>query len=423
MENKFQQNHQKLVYLGLGSNLGNRLENFRQAISQLSNNVCIEITQISHVLETKAILVKGSPENWNIPFLNMVVSGKPLCSPQDLLKKIKQIEQNMGRDLNAPKWSPRVIDIDILDYCSQKISQEDLILPHKEIKNRDFVQYSMAELGYDAGDTLQDFQAINHFVLYPKFVGIVNVTPDSFSDGGKFFDPKDAINQIKKLVSDGAHMVDIGAQSTRPGYTEVSAQEEIRRLSKVLERCDDFPPETCNLSLDTYYDEVLEYAIKNHPNIIKCANMQQFRIHKNVINMVADYGMKIVIMLNGTDLQWFVDTINTLENWGMKRENIIVDPGIGFGKNKIQNVRMIQSLCDLRQFGCEIMLAHSRKSFISLFSNADAASRDIETLAFSQKAFENGAADYLRVHNVADHMRFFVAAFVAKNWAEEGVIA
>lgn len=411
MREKLQQN--ELVYLAFGSNLGNRMKHFRDAINELS--VFFKIKQISHIIETEALLLEGSPSSWNIPYLNMVISGTTNYSANELLIKIKEIEKKLGRDQNAPRWSPRIIDIDILAYYDQQILEEKLTIPHKEIKNRDFVQYLLTELEYKIPDEIKidinSYTALNHFVLYPKFVGIVNVTPDSFSDGGQFFQPNLAEKQIRQLITDGATIVDIGAQSTRPGYTEISSQEEISRLNEVLERCSDID---C-ISIDTYSNEVLEYALKKYPNI-KYANIQKLeKLNEETIKLIANNNLKIIIMLQEVDYHWFEKAIRNLEKQGIQKSNIIIDPGIGFGKNKLQNVEIIKNLHDLKRFGCEIMLAHSRKSFISLFSNTDAKNRDIETVAVSSFATDTGMIDYLRVHDIKKHMKFFVAKTVFNN--------
>lgn len=434
---KFFRINQKLVYLGLGSNLGNRLENLRKAIDRLSESGVFKICNISHVVETPAILQKGSPKEWDLPYLNMVISGTTKHTPQALLMEIKTIENSMGRPSLDPKWSPRIIDIDILDFYNQKIETEHLKIPHTEIKNRDFIRYSLTELGWsdkkEGGKNkdgikfdFENFKAINHFVLYPKFVGIVNITPDSFSDGGRFLHPDMAEKQIGKLVSEGASMLDLGAQSTRPGYTEVSAKEEISRLSAVLERCYNQASKIHNeaiFSLDTYFDEVLMYAIRNYPGLISCANVQQFKLQKETIKMIADNSMKLIVMLHGMDLSWLDVTVKTLKNWGIDPPNIIIDPGIGFGKNKWQNIEIVRNLKNFRQFGCEIMLGHSRKSFISAFSNSKKPmNRDLETIAISDTAYTAGVVDYLRVHNVKDHMRFFVAKKIVE-WVYKNPLA
>jgi 2-amino-4-hydroxy-6-hydroxymethyldihydropteridine diphosphokinase/dihydropteroate synthase len=396
---KFKQS--EMVYLALGSNLGNRFANFRNALRELSS--FFDLKLMTHIIETDALLLENSPSNWNIPYFNMMIAGTTVCSSIELLEKLKKVEKKLGRDLNSPRWSPRIIDIDIISYYDQEIRSDHLTIPHKEIKNRDFIQYLLEEIAYEIPSEidLTNYSIVNHYVLNPQLVGIVNLTPDSFSDGGQFFDPEKAEKQARKLIRDSASMIDFGAQSTRPGYVEISAQEEISRLSKVLERCSDLD---C-ISIDTYFDDVVKYVIKNHN--IKWINDQNSKLNSESIKLIAEKNLKLVIMLHGNDISWFDDRIKKLEHCGMKRENIIIDPGIGFGKIKHQNIEMIRNINELRQFGCEILLGHSRKSFISFFSNFEAKDRDIETIAVSSVVADIGV-DYLRVHNVQDHMRFFV---------------
>jgi 2-amino-4-hydroxy-6-hydroxymethyldihydropteridine diphosphokinase/dihydropteroate synthase len=119
-------------------------------------------------------------------------------------------------------------------------------------------------------------------------------------------------------------------------------------------------------------------------------------------------------MLHGGDLLWLGDRINYLRKLGIKKTNIIIDPGLGFGKTKYENVRIVKRLKLLHQFECEILLGPSRKSFISAYSHASVEDRDLETIAMSFFASRAGD-DYLRVHNVKDHMRFFVASHCIEN--------
>ncbi|MDR0677528.1 MAG: dihydropteroate synthase [Holosporaceae bacterium] len=388
------------ILLGFGTNLGDRLENFRKAIAELQSYCKIE--KISHIIETEALLLENSPPSWNIPFLNMVASAYSNLSPNDLLTAIKKIEKKLGRDMNAPRWSPRVIDIDIIRYGERKINNEQLIIPHKELKNRDFWQFSLEEIGYgveaEIALNLSNYTVPNHFVLYPKFIGIVNVTPDSFSDGGNFFDPVKAEQHVRKLWNDGASIVDIGAQSTRPGYIEISPQEEISRLSEVLERCNDIP----SLSVDTYFDEVVDYVLRKN---VKWINDQNSKFRPETIKLIADKNVKLVVMLHGIDFSWFGERTRYLENLGVRKENMIIDPGIGFGKTKQENMVVIRKLKELRQLGYKILLGASRKSFLSAYSNAE--DKDLESIAVANAAIDF-KVDYLRVHNVKDHMRFFV---------------
>ncbi|MDR0968775.1 MAG: dihydropteroate synthase [Holosporaceae bacterium] len=396
-----------MIYLALGSNIGNRFENLRTAISKLSEFFTCE--KLSIVTETEALLLPDSPSDWNMPFLNMAICGHTDFYPFALLDRLKIVEKEMGRDLNAPKWSPRVIDIDIVAHGDEITNTEWLTIPHKEIKNRDFWQYLLTDLDYKIPEDIKldidNYKALNYFVLNPKLVGIVNVTPDSFSDGGKYLNPEAAVAQINKLRNEGACVVELGAQSTRPGYVEISPAEEIARLAPILERIDN----TDGIGIDTYFDEVAEYAIKKYN--IRWINDQTFmraRLSDKVLKLIADSGARYATMLHGMDVSLLESRANYLRNLGIKKENILLDPGIGFGKSKRDNINMIKNISRIKDIGYQVLFGCSRKSFISSFSNVQTADRDIETLAISDFAAAQ-KIDYIRVHNVRDHMRFFVA--------------
>ena len=388
-----------MIFLALGSNLGNRLENFRKALKDLSSY--FEITQMTHVIETKALLLPDSPKSWDIPFLNMMIAGNTDLSPQELFARIKETEVKVGRDISAPKWSPRIIDIDIVKYHSAQIQDKDLTIPHVQIPNRDFWKYLLKCLGEKIDDeTVNDYNALNYFVINPQIIRIINVTPDSFSDGGIFFNQSDAIDAAQSAYANGASYVELGAQSTRPGFTEISAEEEINRLAPVLKKINaDIP-----LSIDTYQDDVVNFCLDNAN--VKMINDIRGSLSDNVLKKLANRNVRVVTMMTSSDFGELKTKIQRLQDAGIYK--IIIDPGIGFGKNKFENLFILRHFEKLKEFGVPILLAHSRKSFISLFSNMEAKDRDVETIAISQKLL--GKYDYLRVHNLDQHMRALVAS-------------
>jgi 2-amino-4-hydroxy-6-hydroxymethyldihydropteridine diphosphokinase/dihydropteroate synthase len=389
-----------VIYLALGSNVGDRLAHLRQALMELSTFFTVHRTSV--VFETQALLPEKAPARWDVPYCNMVVAGTSSCAPEALLCRLQAIEQRMGRLKSHKTWEPRVIDLDILLYDNVEMESDSLTIPHKELKNRPFLHSLLAMMdAWPLAPNAETYTPLRSFVLEPKIVGIVNVTPDSFSDGGLFFTPEKAAKRAQDVYAQGATVVELGAQSTHPGYTEISPQEEITRLMPVLECCQDI---SC-LGVDTYFDDVVMFALDHSCVWI---NDIKSRLCDLTIKKIADRGAKLVCMLQGMDIEWFPARVRHLMNLGMPPQDIVLDPGMGFGKTKRENISVLRHLSQIQDFGCPVMLAHARKSFMTLFSPHPAIERDIETLAISQYA-AHLKIDYLRVHNVQEHQRFFVA--------------
>jgi 2-amino-4-hydroxy-6-hydroxymethyldihydropteridine diphosphokinase/dihydropteroate synthase len=385
-----------VIFIALGSNVGDRLAYLRQAIAAMG--AFFTIKKSSPVFETEALLPEGSPPAWNRPHCNMVIAGESALSPEALLQRLQEVEHRLGRPPDHLFHAPRTIDLDIVLYHNQKVQTERLTIPHKGLEDRLFLRALLAFLGKTPYPPEESYIPLRSFVLEPKLVGIVNATPDSFSDGGRHLNPDDAVRHMKALEAAGAAVVELGAQSTRPGYTEVSPQVEIERLAPIVERYQG----TACLGVDTYFDEVVEYALQHS---FLWMNDVKGQLCETTIKKIADCGAQLVTMLCGTDYSWFEERVKTLVHLGMRKENILLDPGVGFGKTRSENLDAIRLCPKLRDYGCPILLGPSRKSCLSSFSPVAAAERDIETLGICASA----EADYLRVHAVEDHMRFFVA--------------
>jgi dihydropteroate synthase len=240
-----------------------------------------------------------------------------------------------------------------------------------------------------------------------QLVGILNVTPDSFSDGNLFWDPELAVRHAEQLFADGASLVDIGAESTRPGAVPVNPVEEWRRLKPVLEWFSTLYPG--QLSLDTYHPETAERALSmrdfvindvtgmNNPAMAKIVSDRQARCvigHLPGTNIQATHQAKPI-----DSIQKVVDDLlskaKSLEAKGLKHAKIILDPGIGFGKTPELNKRLLEFAKYVPQY--EVMIGYSRKRFLGN------KRMELETnLAAGRKAIAAGAA-YLRVHDVAGH--------------------
>jgi len=240
-----------------------------------------------------------------------------------------------------------------------------------------------------------------------ELVGILNITPDSFSDGNLFLDPERAVKHAEQLFADGAAIVDIGAESTRPGAMPISDDEEWHRLSQVLEWFADLYPG--RLSIDTYHPQTAAKALALRPFIINDVTGFQ---DPAMVEQVAAHGAKCVInYLPGKDiqaahqapplddLQQVIDGLlsraATLEDKGVKHRDIILDPGIGFGKTVDLNWQLLEFARYVPDY--KVIIGYSRKRFLG------EKRMDLKTnLAAGQAAIAAGAA-YLRVHDVAGH--------------------
>jgi dihydropteroate synthase len=201
-------------------------------------------------------------------------------------------------------------------------------------------------------------------------MGIVNVTPDSFSDGGRFYDIDRAIEHAKRLVADGADIIDIGGESTRPGAEKVSLEEELRRVIPVVKAVAqeiDVP-----ISVDTYKAEVAKQAIEAGAHIIN--DVWGAKADAKMAEVAAFYDVPIILMHNRHDLQYrdlisdmisdLMESVAIAKRAGVKDENIILDPGIGFAKTLEHNLEVMRRLDEFAKLGYPLLLGTSRKRFI-----------------------------------------------------------
>lgn len=228
-------------------------------------------------------------------------------------------------------------------------------------------------------------------------MGILNVTPDSFSDGGLWNSPEKAAKRALEIQEMGADILDIGAQSTRPGFTKISAKEEMDRLLPVLEKLKDFI--RIPISVDTFYPEVAKVAIEFGVSIINDVS----GFSEKMFEVASNSDCGIVIMHNGEDVnikKFFQNKITTSCSFGISKERICLDPGIGFSKDRIQDRRMINNLDKLKIEGIPILVGISRKRVISEVSgNSDNLLPG--TIAANTLAIDRGA-NIIRVHDVKE---------------------
>lgn len=415
-----------MLILSLGSNMGNRLNYLRRAVKLLQQRWIPDICT-SIILETDALLLPDSPPEWNRPYLNMLAYGSYEGDPAVLLKGLKDIERELGREALYPKWSPRVIDIDILLCNNQTVAMPELKIPHLALTDRPFLLHLLALThSFETMDGMTWAERADlcpmptwsqSMVLTPQLVGIVNVTPDSFSDGGVYSDPGKAIEHVWRLVADGASVVDIGAQSTRPGAPIISHEEEWSRLKPVLDGLrNDMAAGHVRISVDTFQPDIIRRALA-YP--IEWVNDVTGRLDEEALRHIADKGCKLVSMhalsvppKKGEHIQgsaigainvWVEQQALIWQRCGLPVESIIVDPGIGFGKSVYQNIQLMKHAGELKKHGYNVLVGHSRKSWVAGLAHRLAPERDVESIAASLAMAQN--VDYLRVHNVSNHMR------------------
>jgi dihydropteroate synthase len=242
-------------------------------------------------------------------------------------------------------------------------------------------------------------------------MGILNFTPDSFSDGGKFNNIDVAMEHVKKLIDDGADIIDVGGESTRPGYTIVSDEEEVSRvvpIIKAIRESFDIP-----ISIDTYKAKVAEKAIEAGANLIN--DIWGFKKDKDMANVAAKYNVPCCLMHNRDNedyknlmedlLDDLRESIKIAKTAGVKDENIILDPGIGFAKTHEQNLETMNNLDRLKEFGYPVLLGTSRKRMIGLTLDLPVEERVEGTVATTVIGIMKDACDFVRVHDVLENSR------------------
>ena len=242
-------------------------------------------------------------------------------------------------------------------------------------------------------------------------MGILNVTPDSFSDGGNFTSIDKAINHANKMIEEGVDIIDLGGESTRPGHEKVDEDEELSRVIPVVKALKN--QLDIAISIDTYKSKVANECLKLGVEMIN--DVWGLRKDPNMANVVVKYGAYICIMHNqdGTvykkDIidsikEFLCDSINIAKEAGVKDDKIILDPGIGFGKTFEQNLEVMARLNELKELGYPILLGTSRKSMIGNILNVEPKDRVEGTIATTVLGIKDGI-DIVRVHDVLENLR------------------
>ena len=430
-----------MVILGLGSNVGDRLQHLRDALQHIKKIPHLSVMQVSPVYISDALLPENAPASWDAPYLNLAIRCETTLKPHDLLQHTKAIEAIVGRVPGAV-WGPRPLDIDILAWDDLVQHDEKLHIPHEHLLDRPFALWPLADVAplwmYPLANPFQGqtvaaiaarwgsrftgeaplhTRQIKQRIDTPELMGIINITPDSFSDGGKVTDMATALQQAHQLVNSGANLLDLGAEATGPTATPLDAETEWQRLEPVLtailaeKKQLLVPPK---ISIDTRHATVAARALAAGADWI------------NDVSGLSDPAMRAVIQPTDCDVvimhqlgipqdntrhlplnadpvaavyAWAETQLTLLEQQGIAPARVILDVGIGFGKTAEQSLALLQQIAEFKKLPARLLVGHSRKSFLRLFTDNTAAERDLETLAVS-KYLSAQKIDYLRLHDI-----------------------
>lgn len=428
---------QHRVYLALGSNLGDRRANLAAALAALAPQV--RLLKRSALYETAPWGYADQPD-----FLNQVVAAETALPPVELLAYLKEIEVQVGRQPSF-RYGPRAIDLDILFYDELVLETPELVIPHPRLDERLFVLAPLAEiapelvhpvLGVSIGDLLVRLPeqeraacrrlepAVLTFGKRTLIMGVLNLTPDSFSGDGLLVEDDPlaaALEQARRFAAEGADILDLGGESTRPGAGQVSAEAELGRVLPVIQAI--AAELDVLVSVDTYKAAVAEAALAAGAHILN--DVWGFKADPDIAAVAAKFQAPVILMHNrsswahaqikerlggryvGIPYENLVEDVKRelLESVAIAHQasiaddKIILDPGIGFGKSVEQNLELLDRLGEIKALGYPVLLGPSRKSFIGYTLDLPPDQRLEGTAAAAAIGIARGA-DIIRVHDV-----------------------
>ncbi|KAK9475630.1 Dihydropteroate synthase-like protein [Lipomyces japonicus] len=444
-----------VAYLGMGSNLGERARLLVVAVEELEKRQ-IKVLRTSSMYESAPMYVEDQPK-----FLNAVCQVQTTLSPRELLATVQDIEKNALGRVKLIEKGPRTIDLDILLYDNTTVRDGTILsVPHLLMLEREFVLRPLKEIAGEYVHPVTTIPVANHFdrlmtdqdtelvsvvpikrdtfapghltidtirhEATPTFImAILNVTPDSFSDGGKHLSLDAILESARSFVRDGATLIDIGGQSTNPKSQDPGPAEEQARVIpaiKLLRRYSEF--DNIVISIDTYYASVARAAVEAGADIVN--DVSAGMLDSDMLSTVAELEVPIILMhMRGTpqtmakQIKYENDDVvagvaaelsarvREAEQAGIKRWNIILDPGFGFAKTVKQNLQLLRGFAKLRQArpefeGLPWLIGTSRKGFVGKITGVDqAGERAWGTGATVVSAIAEGG-DIVRVHDVKE---------------------
>ena len=446
-------------YVSLGSNLDDRKAQIQGAVRQLENHPDIKLINTSFMYESDPMYLQDQPT-----FLNCCILIETSMDMMTLLGVTQQIEQNIVRSKTVLN-GPRRIDIDLI-YCKNFhicFSNDILQFPHPRVLERAFVLKPILDMDPMAKDpstglpldyylsnltdqklyqviVLGDASVFTVQVSSPYIMGILNVTPDSFSDGGFYNSKSTAEDRVQRMLKDGAHLIDIGGQSTRPGATLLTPSEELERVKPILSHLKQKHPNAL-YSVDSFSSKVIQELLPFGIHLVNdisggtldpdmfavMAHVQLPYVISHIKGTPATMNKLVDSYKNLEGLQFLLEVLAEVEehvdkalSHGIYRWNIIVDPGIGFVKTAQQNISILKHLASFKPHALPypVLLGVSRKKFLrNILAEKEKekeilAKLDEKEVIIEDRLFASVAAAILpesawmiRVHDVAPHVQ------------------
>ena len=445
-------NGRHCAYIALGSNLGDRAGHLARALAALAAEDGCTVVDTAFLYETPAAYVTDQPA-----FLNSACTVYTDLSPRALLQALKRIEVALGRTPTL-RYGPRVVDLDILFYDDVELSEPDLIIPHALLHEREFVLRPLCDIAPSHEHPgLQ--KTVEHLLLHLKdhgpvwrvlpvgngtvwrwgertrVMGIVNASPDSFSDVGRFADAEAAAAHALQLVADGADIIDVGGMSSRPHAPDVSPDAEAARVVEVIRRirAAGVAGASVPISVDTFRASVARQALEAGATFIN--DISGGTRDPEMLNVMAHAGVPVCLMhMRGDAATMTTVAAKTYATGGgasssanavvagvchelgarvqdalaagVYRWNIVVDPGLGFAKQPEQSLDLVRNLRGLVGPGTELagfptLVGPSRKGFVGAVVHRDVDGRAWGTAA-TCAALVAAGVDIVRVHDVRE---------------------
>lgn len=414
-----------MILLALGANLpsieGAPRETLRRALSAL------EKRGVRTCLQSDLFLTEPVPRSDQPWYVNQIACVKTSLAPAALLVVLLEVERSFGRRRSEPN-AARPLDLDLLAYDDAFLETDDLTLPHPRLHERAFVLAPLVDIAPDwrhpvLGETARtllarlDLKGIRRLKPVPLLMGIVNVTPDSFSDEGRFAASEAAIAHAFQLMDDGADILDIGGESTRPGAVPVAPHDEQARVLPVIKAIAETASKRHRpVSIDTRHAATMAKAVAAGATMINDVSALSSLESRRA---AAEAGVPVILMHMKGDPQtmqqdpFYIDVVGEVRaallqacdraaKEGVDPDQIWFDPGLGFGKTLEHNLALLRIVPLLKQTGHRVLIGASRKSFIGRIDRGGPADQRLGGSIAAALAAARHGADAVRVHDVAE---------------------